>query len=45
RIRRATDLNIKWKLEGSYKIVRNENFKDIIVSKYARNGRVIDKEG
>ncbi|CAG8807004.1 10972_t:CDS:2, partial [Racocetra persica] len=44
RIRRTADLNIKWKLEGSYKIVRNDNFKDIIISQYARNGRVIDKE-
>ncbi|CAG8617834.1 25099_t:CDS:2 [Racocetra persica] len=44
RVRRSTDLNIKWKMEGSYKIVQNDNFKDIIVSQYARNGRVIDKE-
>ena len=45
KVRQVSDLNIKWKLEGSYKIIRNNNFKNIIVSPYARNGRVIDSEG
>jgi hypothetical protein len=45
KIRRVSDLNIDWKLEGSYKIVRNNNFKNIIVSPHARNGRVVDKNG
>jgi hypothetical protein len=45
KVKRVSDLNIEWKLEGSYKIVRNSNFKDIIVSPYARNGRVVDEAG
>ncbi|CAG8720093.1 22927_t:CDS:1 [Cetraspora pellucida] len=45
KIRRITDLNIKWKLKGLYKIIQNNNFKNIIVSKYAKNGRVIEKNG
>jgi hypothetical protein len=45
KIRRVSDLNIDWKLEGSYKIIRNNNFKNIIISPYARNGRVVDEKG
>ncbi|CAG8806385.1 2528_t:CDS:1 [Cetraspora pellucida] len=45
KIRQITDLNIKWKLEGSYKIVRHNNFKNIIISPFAKNGRIIDKKG
>ncbi|CAG8726660.1 15343_t:CDS:2 [Cetraspora pellucida] len=43
KVKRISDMNINWKLEGSYKIVRNNNFKNVIVSPYARNGRVIDE--
>ena len=45
KVRRVSDINIRWKLEGSYKIVKNDNFKNIVVSPYARNGRVIDGTG
>jgi hypothetical protein len=45
KIRRVSDCNIIWKLEGSYKIVRNNNFKKIVVSPFAKNSRVIDNNG
>jgi len=32
-------------MEGAYKIVRINNFKNIIVSPYSKNGRVIDDNG
>ncbi|CAG8815659.1 17853_t:CDS:1 [Cetraspora pellucida] len=45
KIRQVTDLNIKWKIEGLYKIVHHNDFKNIIISPFAKNGRVIDKKG
>jgi hypothetical protein len=42
KIRRVSEINIEWKWEGSYKIVRNNNFKNITVTPYARNGRAVD---
>ncbi|CAG8801416.1 8653_t:CDS:2, partial [Cetraspora pellucida] len=44
KIQQITDLNIEWKLEGLYKIVHNNNFKNIIVSKFARNERIIEED-
>ena len=45
QVRRASDLNIKWKIKGAYRIVKVKNFKNIVVSPHATNGRVIDHEG
>ncbi|CAG8820518.1 24251_t:CDS:2, partial [Dentiscutata erythropus] len=42
RIRRVSDINIVWKMEGAYQVVRNTNFKEVVVSPSLRNGRVID---
>ncbi|RIB24853.1 hypothetical protein C2G38_2167433 [Gigaspora rosea] len=39
------DSNLLWKLEGSKIIIQNTNFSSIIVSEYARNNMVIDKDG
>ncbi|CAG8564780.1 13565_t:CDS:2 [Cetraspora pellucida] len=44
-VRRFTDTNMKWKLEGSYKIIQNKNFNNINISDKAANGRVIDEDG
>ncbi|CAG8823201.1 6576_t:CDS:2, partial [Dentiscutata erythropus] len=42
RIRRVSDINIGWKMEGAYRVVRNTNFKEVVVSPSSRNGRVAD---
>ncbi|CAG8796446.1 9255_t:CDS:2, partial [Dentiscutata erythropus] len=44
-IRKVTDTNIQYKLEGAYKIVKNKDFNNIVVSSYARNERVIEGDG
>ncbi|CAG8633206.1 26808_t:CDS:1, partial [Dentiscutata erythropus] len=44
-IKRVTDTNIQYKLDGSYLIInKNKNFNNILVSQYARNSRVVDKK-
>ncbi|CAG8754701.1 5860_t:CDS:2, partial [Dentiscutata erythropus] len=45
RIRRVSDINIGWKMEGAYRVVWNTNFKEVVVSPLSRNGRVADGEG
>ena len=45
QVRRASDLNIKWKIEGAYRIVKEKNFKNIVVSSHSTNGRIIDNKG
>ncbi|CAG8799509.1 21891_t:CDS:2 [Cetraspora pellucida] len=44
-IKRISDLNINWKMKGNYKIVKHNDYRNIIVSPFAKNGRVIDKKG
>ncbi|RIB04630.1 hypothetical protein C2G38_2221892 [Gigaspora rosea] len=45
KIVRIEDSNLLWKLEESKIIIQNTNFSSIIVSEYARNNVVINKDG
>ena len=42
---RVEDSNIKWKLNASYKVVKNTTFNNITLTEFARNGVAIDEKG